>query len=122
MLSLPGSVRVFLCLPAVDMRLSFDRLAALAGDVCGQSPLSGHLFVFHSRRRDRLKILYWDRDGLALWYKRLEKGAFPFPKPDGECQSLAISPAELSMLLEGIDISRLRRLERRPRFSPEKTA
>ncbi len=118
MLSLPASVRIFLCLQPVDMRLSFDRLAALAGEVCGQSPLSGHLFVFHSRRRDRLKILYWDRDGLALWYKRLEKGVFPVPKQDAG--SLAVSPAELSLLLEGVDISAFRKLPRKPRFSPDK--
>ena len=116
MLSLPASVRVFLCLRPVDMRLSFDRLAALAGEVCEQSPLSGHLFIFHSRRRDRLKILYWDRDGLALWYKRLEKGIFPIPKQDGR-DSLAVNPAELSLLLEGVDISSFRRLPRKPRFS-----
>lgn len=122
MLSLPGSARVYLCLPTVDMRLSFDRLAALASEVCGQSPLSGHLFVFHSRRRDRIKILYWDRDGLALWYKRLERGTFPIPKPDGDSQSLAASPAELSMLLEGVDISSVRRLGRKPRFNLEKTS
>jgi len=114
-LSLPASVRVFLCLRPVDMRLSFDRLAALAAEVCGQSPLSGHLFVFHSRRRDRLKILYWDRDGLALWYKRLEKGVFPVPKRDTD--SLAVSPAELSLLLEGVDISSFRLMRRKPRFS-----
>ena len=101
------------------MRLSFDRLAALAGEVCGQSPLSGHLFVFHSRRRDRLKILYWDRDGLALWYKRLAKGVFPVPKQDSD--SLAVNPAELSLLLEGVDISSFRQLRRKPRFSLPKT-
>lgn len=99
------------------MRLSFDRLAALAGAACGESPLSGHLFVFHSRRRDRLKILYWDRDGLALWYKRLEKGVFPIPKPTAD--SLAVSPAELSLLLEGVDISSFRLMRRKQRFSPE---
>lgn len=115
MLNLPVPVRIFLCLRPVDMRLSFDRLAAMAEEVCGESPLSGHLFVFHSRRRDRIKILYWDRDGLALWYKRLEKGSFPFPKPDAG--SLAVSPAELSLLLEGVDISPFRSLPRRPRFS-----
>lgn len=114
MLSLPASVRVFLCLRPVDMRLSFDRLVSLAEEACGQSPLSGHLFVFHSRRRDRLKILYWDRDGLALWYKRLEKGVFPVPKEGGD--SLAVSPAELSLLLEGVDISAFRLMRRKPRF------
>ena len=77
--------------------------------------------LLHSRRRDKLKILYWDRDGLALWYKRLEKGVFPVPKQDGR-DSLAASPAELSLLLEGVDISAFRQLSRKPRFSLEKTS
>jgi transposase len=115
MLSLPASVRVFLCLVPVDMRLSFDRLAALAGETHDVDPLSGHLFVFHSRRRDRVKILYWDRDGMALWYKRLEAGTFPFPS--SSAASLSVTPAELSMLLDGVNPSTV---TRRKRFSLEK--
>ena len=79
MLRLPASVRVYLCLLPVDMRRSFDGLASMAEQVVGQDPLSGHLFVFRGRRGDRVKVLYWDRDGYALWYKRLEKGVFRFP-------------------------------------------
>jgi len=69
-LSWPRSVRVFLCTEPTDMRRSFDRLAEMTRQVIGQSPLSGHLFVFTSRRADRVKILYWERGGFALWYNQ----------------------------------------------------
>ena len=80
MLNLPGSVRVFLCMLPADMRWPFDSLARLVKDLLAEDPLSGHLFVFRNRRGDRVKILYWDRDGYAIWYKRLEQGIFRFPK------------------------------------------
>jgi len=110
MLTLPAAVKVFLCLVPVDMRLSFDRLAMLAADVHGEDPLSGHLFVFSSRRRDRVKILYWDHDGLAIWHKRLEAGTFPFP-PSADA-GLSITPGELAMLLDGVNPATLRRRKR----------
>ena len=110
MLSLPSSVRVFLCLVPVDMRRSFDGLAALAEQVVRQDPLSGHLFVFRGRRGDRVKILYWDRDGYALWYKRLETGVFRFPTDTREARE--ITAAELGMILEGIDVSAVKRTKR----------
>jgi transposase len=82
------------------MRRSFDGLALLAHQVIEQDPGSGHLFVFRNKRGDRVKILYWDRDGYALWYKRLEAGVFRFPvSTDG---ALELSAAELAMVLEGI--------------------
>lgn len=112
MLRLPVSVRVFLCLVPVDMRRSFDGLAASVAHVICQDPLSGHLFVFRGRSGDRVKILYWDRDGYALWYKRLESGVFRFPN-DAE-QAREITSAELGMILEGID---LRSVKRQKRFS-----
>jgi transposase len=68
--------RIWLAVLPADMRCGFDRLAELAKAVTGQDPFSGHLFLFRSRGGDRLKILYWDRDGFALWYKRLEEGGF----------------------------------------------
>jgi len=111
-LRLPPSVRIFLCRMPVDMRRSFDGLAAMAEQVMRQDPLSGHLFVFRGRRGDRIKILHWDRDGYSLWYKRLEAGVFQFP-PD--CADAAeISSADLGLILEGID---LRSVKRQKRFS-----
>lgn len=101
MLSLPPSVRIYLCRVPADMRRSFDGLAAMAQSVIGQDPLSGHLFVFRNRRGDRIKILWWDRDGYALWAKRLEQGTFRFPEPtDG---TVGITPTELAMVLGGIE-------------------
>lgn len=112
MLSLPATLRIFLAVEPADMRKGFDGLAQLVRDQIAQGPLSGHLYVFRNRRRDRIKILYWDRDGLALWYKRLEKGTFRFPEAvDGRVE---VTPAEMAGVLEGIDLSRARRL---PRFA-----
>jgi transposase len=116
-LSLPPSVRVFVCLVPVDMRWSFDGLAAAAEQVMSQDPLSGHLFVFHGRRGDRVKILYWDRDGYALWYKRLEAGVFGFPS-DAEAAK-EITAADLGLILEGID---LRSVKRHKRFALARAA
>jgi transposase len=110
MLRLPATVRVFLCLLPVDMRRSFDGLAALAEQVVHEDPLSGHLFVFRGRRGDRLKILYWDRDGYALWYKRLEVGAFRFPADASEAKE--ISSADLGLILDGIDLGSTKRQKR----------
>ena len=112
MLRLPVSVRVFLCLIPVDMRRSFDGLSSMAQQVVGQDPLSGHLFVFRGRRGDRVKILYWDRDGYALWYKRLETGIFRFPANTSEARE--ITAADLGLILEGID---LRSVKRQKRFA-----
>ena len=110
MLRLPATVRVFVCLLPVDMRRSFDGLAALAEQVVHADPLSGHLFVFRGRRGDRLKILWWDRDGYALWYKRLEAGTFRFPAEAADAKE--ISPADLSLILEGIDPDAAKRRKR----------
>jgi transposase len=114
-LSLPG--RVFLCTLPTDMRKSFDTLAALVQTHLGQDALSGDLFVFRSRRGDRLKLLYWDEDGYALWYKRLEEGSFLLPAADGQRpqvgeHGLRLRPAELAMLLDGVDLASVRRQRR----------
>ena len=76
---LPASVRVYLCTSPCDMRRSFDGLHALVSDMLQLDAFAGHLFVFANRRRDRVKILYWDRDGFAVWAKRLEEGAYAMP-------------------------------------------
>ena len=110
MLSLPPSVRVFVCTAPTDMRKSFDGLCALVETVLKQDPFSGHLFVFLGRRRDKVKILYWDRSGFFLLYKRLEAGTFAMP------ERAEVGPRELLLLLEGIEASQVhqrRRYERR---------
>jgi transposase len=111
-LSLPPAVRILLAVEPADMRKGFDGLAQLVRDVIAEDPLSGHFFVFRNRRRDRVKVLYWDRDGFALWYKRLEKGTFRFP--EAKNGRVEVTPAEMAAVLEGIDLSRARRL---PRFA-----
>ena len=105
-------VRVHLCTARTDMRKGFDTLAVLVRDSLGYDPLSGHLFLFVGRRRDRLKILYWDRDGYALWYKRLEKGTFRMPVAKPDTTSIELKASELAMLLEGIDLRSIRRRKR----------
>ena len=99
-------IRVFLCTRATDMRKSFDGLHGLVLDVLRQDPLSGDLFVFLNRRRDRVKLLIWEEDGLLIVYKRLERGTFALPAGDGD--SIALSSAQLSLLLGGIDLKQTR--------------
>jgi transposase len=120
MLSLPSlgdldqglRVRVFLCTSPTDMRKGFDTLAVLVREGLGCDPMSGHLFLFIGRRRDRLKILYWDRDGWALWYKRLEQGTFRMPVAKPDAASVELKASELAMLLEGIDLCSIKRRKR----------
>jgi transposase len=95
------------------MRKGFDSLAALVRDPLKHDPFSGALFLFVGRNKDRLKILYWDGDGFALWYKRLEEGTFRLPKPSVSSPGVELKASELAMLLEGID---LRSLKRSPRL------
>jgi transposase len=105
MLTWPPTVRLFLCTQPIDCRRSFDGLCALVTQHLQLDPLSGHLFIFRNRSGERLKILYWDRDGLAVWYKRLEQGCFRLPKVAADAgPSLEISAADLAMLLEGVDL------------------
>ncbi len=113
MLMLPTSVRIFLAAQPADLRRSLDGLAALTRSILRKDPLSGHLFVFHNRKRDRVKVLFWSPGGLALLYKRLERGRFHFPR--AAAASLEIEAAELAVLLDGLDLSQARR---RPRFVP----
>ena len=112
--ALDGSqaARIWLSAEATDMRCGFDRLAERVRVVIGQDPLGGHLFVFRSRRGDRLKILLWDRDGFVLWYKRLETGVFKFPRMNTGSRSVELLGSELAMILDGIDVSKLKRVRR----------
>jgi transposase len=119
MLTLPPTVRVFVYLGPADLRRSLDGLAALTREILQEDPLSDHLFVFFNRRRDRVKILFWDRSGLALYYKRLEKGTFRLSAFDNDSSRAEIESAELALILEGIDLAGAKR---RPRFVPRKIA
>jgi transposase len=101
MIVIPAGVRVYLAMGPTDLRKGFDGLSVLAQDTLKQDPFSGHLFVFRGKRCDLVKILYWDGQGFCLFAKRLEKGRFIWPiTKDG---SVTLTPAQLSMLLEGID-------------------
>jgi transposase len=117
MIGLLRGVSIHLCTQSTDMRRGFDGLSGMVVSLLEQDPLSGHLFVFRNRNRDRLKILYWDADGLAIWYKRLEQGTFQFPTDGKNKNELAagveITTSELSLLLGGID---LRSVKQRKRF------
>jgi transposase len=119
MLSLSLPVDIYLAVQPTDMRKAFDGLSALATDYLGRDPLSGGLFVFVNRRRDRMKLLYWDGDGIAIWAKRLEAGTFQMPKVDAQARSVALSATELTLLLRGIDLTsvRQRKRYRRPRVA-----
>lgn len=112
-------VRIWLCTAAADMRKGFDSLAALVREGLQLDPLSGHLFLFVGRSRDRLKLLYWDSDGFALWYKRLEEGTFRLPPAQGGGASVELKASELAMLLAGIDLTSI---QRRKRFKRAKTS
>ena len=107
MFGLSAAVRVYLATRPADMRKSFDGLAALASGNLALDPLSGHLFVFVNKRRDRIKILYWDRDGLAVWAKRLERGTFRLPAAGVD--RVEMTTSDLAALLAGIDLTTARR-------------
>ena len=103
----PGeTVAVRLCREAVDFRKSIDGLASLVEQTLGLDPFNAELYVFTNRRHDKLKILYWDRSGFALWYKRLEKARFPWPR-DELRPTVELTARELGWLLDGIDFFRL---------------
>src|ERR1700674_1140548 len=107
MLSLPTTVGIWLATKATDLRKSFDTLAELVRRQLQGDPLSGHLFVFRNKRADRIKLLYWDEDGFVIIYKRLEAGTFRFPS--AEADRLEIRAADLQLLLDGIDLSSVKR-------------
>jgi len=106
------SAKVYLAVAPTDMRKGFDTLAALVKEFLKPDPLSGHLFRFVSRGRDRLKILHWESGGFWIWYRRLEEGTFRLPRVDGETVSVELKASELAMLLEGIDLKSIKRSKR----------
>jgi len=121
MLTLPAAVKLWYCPDPVDMRLGFDGLFALVRSRLHADPLSGHLFLFRNRTADRIKVLYWSGHGLCLWCQRLEAGRYHFPQPAPGSASIELSAGQFQMILDGIDLTRVRRFKR---FSldPQKNA
>lgn len=111
MLGLPPSVRIYFAAEQVDMRKGIDGLRAHVESIFRKDPYEGHLFVFVGKRRDRVKILFWDRSGFVLYLKRLERGRFQLPVLDSKRRQVQMEPAQLAMLLDGIDLN-ARRLAR----------
>jgi transposase len=112
MISIASSTRIFVATSPTDMRKGFDGLQGLVSSVLGQDPLSGHLFLFVNRRRDKLKVLYWDGDGLAIWYRRLEQGTFQMPTITGDKTAAEINREDLIMLIRGLDYENVHRRKR----------
>jgi transposase len=116
MLSLSAHVQVFLAVEPVDLRKGFDGLRAAVESVFGRDVLDGHLFLFLNRRRDRVKLLWWDRDGLAIFYKRLERGTYELPRHEAGTRQVALDATELALLLGGVQLSSVKH---RPRYRRE---
>lgn len=112
MLSLPPTVRIFLAAQPTDLRKSFDTLASLVREGLQGDPLSGDIFVFRNKAADRIKLLVWEEDGYAIWYKRLEAGNYRFPSAPGSLPRVEIRAADLVMLLAGIDLTSVKRGKR----------
>lgn len=115
MIALPPQIRVVLYRKPTDMRKSFHGLVALTQAELKQDPLSGSLFVFLNRRRDRIKILYWGQTGFCIWYQQLQKGTYQIPDHAAlaKQEALEVTRSQLSLILDGIDLSSARQ---RPRF------
>jgi transposase len=109
MLTLPRSVRIYLAAQPTDMRAGHDSLFAIVHHVWQRDPYLGHLFVFYGRRKDRVKILFMERGGLVLYYKRLERGHFRIPTPPADATTMDLDGVELSLLLDGIDLRTVHR-------------
>jgi transposase len=107
-----STLRVFVSATPIKMNLAFDRLMGLAQETFNQDPLSGHLFIFFNRIRDRVKILYWDGDGFCIWYKRLEAGVFQLPVAKEGEQGVELNCTQLNRLLGGLDLKSGRRRRR----------
>jgi transposase len=115
MLSLSPAVKLWYCSDPVDMRLGFDGLYNLVASRLKADPMSGHLFIFRNRTANRLKVLYWGGHGLCLWCQRLEAGRYHFPDASPEKACLELTAGQFQMILDGIDLSRVRHFKR---FSP----
>lgn len=112
MLALAPSTAIYLCTGATDMRKGFDGLSQIVTSRAKRDVLDGGLFVFINRRRDRMKLLWWDQDGLAFFYKRLEKGTFQMPRVEADAKSVILSATDLSLILGGVDLASARRRKR----------
>jgi transposase len=112
MLTPPPNVTVLLHRQPVDIRKSFDGLLGIIRSTLPNDPLTPTFFVFFNKCRNKIKILYWDNDGFAIWYKRLEKGTFHLALPTTGDASIALTRAQLAMLLEGIDFQNVKRRKR----------
>ena len=112
MLTLPPSVKIFIYTQPADMRSGFNKLTMLTESFMLKDSFSGHLFVFFNRTGDKCKILFWDRTGFVIWYKRLEEGTFEKLRYPAGNSSLEVDSAKLTWILEGIDLFRARRRKR----------
>jgi len=118
-LSLSPSIQVFMAVEPVDLRKGFDGLSAAVQTVFDRNVLDGHLFLFLNRRRDRIKILWWDRDGLAVFYKRLERGSYEVPRHAPDSKRLRLDATQLSLLLSGVQLDSVKH---RPRYALAKSS
>jgi transposase len=116
MLSVSPGTRIYLAIAPVDLRRGHDGLTALVRTQSGMDPLDGHLFVFVGRRVDRVKILFWDRGGFVIYYKRLAQGRFRMPRIDAGADRVVLDGTELAMLLGGFDLAGARRV---PAWQPK---
>ena len=112
MLNLAPSLRIYLHAQPIDMRKSYDGLFGLVTKDFGRDVRQGGLFLFINQRRNRIKLLYWDSDGLAIWMKRLEAGSFQHPAPEIDANHVVMNASELQLLLSGIDLSSVKRRKR----------
>lgn len=112
MLSFPPGLQVFMAVEPIDMRKSFDGLSAAVQTVFDRNVLDGHLFLFLNRRRDLVKCLWWDRDGLAIWAKRLERGSYEVPRHDAETKQLRLEATQLALLLGGVQLDSVKHRRR----------
>jgi transposase len=113
MLSIPGSVRMYLCQDAIDLRKSFNMLPGVVRQKMNNDPLSGHMFVFYNRTKTLIKIIYWDHDGYAIWSKRLAQGTFRVPRDMTDAKALDLR--EFHAMLQGIVPKRYFKRYRRPK-------